>query len=152
MLQHNSTIIYGPLDEIFITAADLPKWPEFLSHYRANTYISKMSWGGIIKMCCVRTPPGLTMTWISRFEVDPDRRELRFEHLKSTFNATRGMKVVWTFTNVENNGIKVEISHELNLKWPIIGGFVAQYIVGSLFINHIATKTLAGLKRKIEAQ
>ena len=48
-------------------------------------------------------------------------------------------------------GVRVEITHDLDLRWPLIGGFVAKYIVGLFFIHHIATKTLAGLKRKVES-
>ena len=47
-------------------------------------------------------------------------------------------------------GIRVEITHDLELHWPVIGGFVGKYIVGLFFIHHIATLTLAGLKRKVE--
>jgi hypothetical protein len=33
----------------------------------------------------------------------------------------------------------------------VIGGFVGKYMVGIFFIHHIATQTLAGLKRKVES-
>jgi ribosome-associated toxin RatA of RatAB toxin-antitoxin module len=150
MHQTNTIIINGSMDDIFISAADVVSWPEFLAHYRENEYISKMSWGGIIRMHCVRS--GINVRWIARFEVDPDRRELRFEHYKSILNMTRGMKVVWTFTELETNKIKVEISHDLKLRWPIIGGLVAKFVVGDFFINYIATRTLRGLKEKIETK
>ena len=61
------------------------------------------------------------------------------------------MIVVWHFTETRGEGVRVEITHDLELHWPLIGGFVGKYIVGLFFIHHIATRTLAGLKRKVES-
>jgi hypothetical protein len=149
MKKSNAVVINAPLVDIFSVASDLTRWPEYLSHYRYNKFLSPMPWGGVVKMSAVRT--GIPTTWISLYRIDTDRRELQFEHLKSTLNATRGMWVVWTFEELPE-GVRVEITHELSLKWPIIGGFVSDVIVGWFFIHYIATKTLAGLKRKMEAQ
>ena len=106
-----------------------------------------MPWGGIVKMSAVRT--FIPTTWISEYRIDTQKCQLYFKHLKSAFNATRGMEVVWHFTETPE-GVRVEITHDLDLHWPLIGGFVGKYIVGLFFINHIATRTLAGLKRKVE--
>ena len=144
----NVIVIQAPLERIFTTAADLPRWPDFLSHYRYNKYLSKMPWGGIVKMSAVRTI--IPTTWISEYRIDAQKPELYFKHLKSAFNATKGMIVIWHFTPTPE-GIRVEISHDLELRWPLIGGFVSKYIVGLFFIHHIATLTLAGLKRKVES-
>lgn len=129
-------------------ASDLPRWPEFLPHYRYNRFLSPMPWGGIVKMSAVRT--FIPTTWISVYRIDTERRQLHFEHLRSTLNATRGMIVVWHFTETPE-GVEVEITHDLDLHWPLIGGFVGRYIVGLFFIHHIASRTLAGLKRKVES-
>jgi hypothetical protein len=59
------------------------------------------------------------------------------------------MIVIWNFTETPE-GVIVEISHELDLRWPLIGGLVSKYVVGLFFVHHIATLTLAGLKRKVE--
>jgi ribosome-associated toxin RatA of RatAB toxin-antitoxin module len=147
MIKCNSILIRAPLQNIFAAASDLAKWPEFLPHYRYNRFISKMPWGGIVRMAAVRT--GIPTSWISVYRIDPETRQLQFEHLKSALNATRGMKVIWSFQELQNE-VKVEITHELDLKWPLIGGFVAEWIVGWFFIHHIASKTLAGLKKKME--
>ncbi len=148
MHQANSILIHGTVDDIFITAADLPKWPEFLSHYVANDYISKMPWGGIVRMSCKRT--GIPVKWISRFEIDSENRQLHFEHLGSFLGASKGMRVTWCFTANPDKTVKVEIFHDLKVPWPIIGGFVGQVVVGWFLVNYIASKTLAGLKKKIE--
>jgi hypothetical protein len=143
----NEIIIRAPLERIFVTAADLARWPDFLSHYRYNRFLSPMPWGGIVKMSAVRSI--IPTTWISEYRIEPEKPRLYFKHLRSAFNATRGMEVEWHFTRVPE-GVKVEIVHDLELHWPLIGGFVSKYIVGLFFIHHIATRTLAGLKRKVE--
>jgi hypothetical protein len=143
----NTVTIRAPLPEIFAAASDLARWPDFLPHYRYNRMISPMPWGGIVKMSAVRS--GIPTTWISIYRVDTEHCQLHFEHLRSTLNATRGMIVVWNFTETAD-GVVVEIYHELDLRWPVIGGLVSNYIVGRFFIHHIATLTLAGLRRKVE--
>lgn len=143
----NAITIKAPLPAIFATASDLARWPDFLSHYRYNRFLSPMPWGGIVKMSAVRS--GIPTTWVSVYRVDAEHCQLHFEHLRSTLNATRGMIVIWNFTETPE-GVLVEISHELDLRWPVIGGLVSKYIVGRFFIHHIATLTLAGLKRKVE--
>jgi len=143
----NTITIRAPLPAIFAAASDLARWPDFLPHYRYNRFLSAMPWGGIVKMSAVRS--GIPTTWISIYRVDTEHCRLHFEHLRSTLNATRGMIVVWTFAETPE-GVRVEISHELDLRWPLIGGLVSKYVVGLFFIHHIATLTLAGLKRKVE--
>jgi len=148
MRTSNVITIKAPTETIFAVASDLPRWPDFLSHYRYNRFLSPMPWGGIVKMSAVRT--FIPTTWVSVYRIDTEKRELHFEHLRSAFNATKGMIVVWTFTETPE-GVRVEITHDLELRWPLIGGFVGKYIVGLFFIHHIATQTLAGLKRKVES-
>jgi hypothetical protein len=143
----NTITIRAPLPAIFATASDLARWPDFLPHYRYNRFLSPMPWGGIVKMSAVRS--GIPTTWVSIYRVDTEHCQLHFEHLRATLNATRGMIVIWNFTET-SEGVVVEISHELDLRWPLIGGLVSKYIVGRFFIHYIATLTLAGLKRKVE--
>lgn len=147
MRTSNVITIKAPLHAIYATASDLVHWPDFLPHYRYNKFLSKMPWGGIVKMSAVRTI--IPTTWISEYRIDTENCQLYFKHLKSALNATRGMEVVWTFQETPE-GVRVEITHDLELHWPLIGGFVGKYIVGLFFIHHIATRTLAGLKRKVE--
>ena len=144
----NTITIRAPLATIFAAASDLARWPDFLPHYRYNRFLSAMPWGGIVKMSAVRS--GIPTTWVSIYRVDTEHCRLHFEHLRSALNATRGMIVIWTFAETPE-GVRVEISHELDLRWPLIGGLVSKYVVGLFFIHHIATLTLAGLKRKVES-
>ena len=100
MKQVNSITIKAPLNKIFLAASDLTRWPEFLPHYRYNRFLTHTPSGGTVRMSCVRS--GLVTTWVSEYLIDTKRCQLHFEHLKSTLNASVGMKVVWNFKKKPN--------------------------------------------------
>jgi predicted Kef-type K+ transport protein len=60
------------------------------------------------------------------------------------------MEVAWTFER-SGSGYLVRIDHQLRLPWPVIGGLVADRIIGPHFVGHIAGKTLATIKRIAES-
>ena len=142
--------IRAPLIKIFGVASNLPRWPEFLPHYRYNRFISQTPSGGIVRMSCVSSR--MKVRWISEFRIDPKNRQLHFYHRQSTLNATRGMKVVWEFQELPGGFVHVSIHHRLDLKWLKIVSALAGWYAGRFLIHDIAKKTLAGLKRKVEAQ
>ena len=149
MTKSNEIVVRAPLYDIFSVASDLERWPEWLAHYRYNRFLSKTPDGGIVKMKAVRD--GLPTSWVSIYRIDAENRQMHFEHIRSFMNATRGMKVTWFFTETPE-GINVRIDHIHELRWPLIGGLVNRWIVNGFFIDNIASKTLAGLKRKMEGQ
>jgi hypothetical protein len=59
------------------------------------------------------------------------------------------MWVEWTFTP-QPEGVLVRIEHELRLSWPLIGGVVADHVIGPQFVAHIAGKTLHRIKQIAE--
>jgi ribosome-associated toxin RatA of RatAB toxin-antitoxin module len=142
--------IRAPLFKIFAVASNLPRWPEFLPHYRYNRYILQTPSGGIVRMSCVSSR--ITVKWISDYRIDPENRQLHFRHRKSTLNATRGMKVTWDFEELPDGFVRVRIRHNLEVKWLTIGPALAGWVAGQFIIQDIAGKTLAGLKRKVESQ
>jgi ribosome-associated toxin RatA of RatAB toxin-antitoxin module len=149
MILANEVTIQAPIYETFSVASDLERWPNFLSHYRYNKFLSKMPWGGIVKMACNRS--GINTSWVSVYRIIPEEQQMHFEHVRSFMNATRGMKVVWQFTEVAGGGVHIRITHDHVLNWPVIGGVVNHLLVGRFFVHNIANKTLAGLKRHMES-
>ena len=144
--------IAAPIEAVFAVAADLEKWPTFLPHYRFNRFLSRLPSasgpGGIVKMAATRSwLVAIPLTWISIYRVDPENFQMHFEHLKPT---TRGMIVRWEFTPIAG-GVRVQIIHDFTLPWPLIGGFVADRIIGSFLIDHVAGLTLQGLKKQMES-
>jgi ribosome-associated toxin RatA of RatAB toxin-antitoxin module len=149
-MSKNSIIIHAPLNKVFAAAADLGRWPEFLPHYRYNRFTVQTPSGGTVKMACVHA--GVRLTWLSEYRIDTERHELHFRHLRAVLNATRGMEVIWKFEERPEGGVQVSITHELELHWPVIGSLLGNRILDGFFVRRIAEKTLAGLKRKLEAQ
>ena len=66
------------------------------------------------------------------------------------------MDVAWRFdpgagTN-PGGGVVVTIVHEWRgPAWPLIGRLAARLVIGPVFIHGIASRTLAGIKRCVEA-
>ena len=144
MHKENSIVINAPRARIFEAASDLSQWPRILPHYRWIRYIERFSNRNIVVMAARRG--WIPIQWTSEQIIDPVRCEVRFHHLKAF---TNGMDVVWTFT--ENpEGVIVKIAHDLKPRFPLIGRFIAESIVGSFFIHYIASRTLYYMKLHLE--
>jgi ribosome-associated toxin RatA of RatAB toxin-antitoxin module len=150
MKQTNEITVHAPLGKVFAAASDLARWPEFLPHYRYNRFLSHAPSGGVVKMSWVRS--GLPATAVCEYRIDTQNRLLHFRHLKSTLNATAGLKAAWSFKELPDGSVRVSITHEFHRKWPLLRLPMKDWIVRRYFIHDIAAKTLAGLKRKVEAQ
>jgi hypothetical protein len=59
------------------------------------------------------------------------------------------MDVAWTF-DVEPGAVIVRIDHEFAPPWPIVGGVIANKIIGPHFVASIAGKTLQTIKGIVE--
>ena len=59
------------------------------------------------------------------------------------------MKVVWTFSETDD-GVLVEISHDLRFRFPFLAPIV-DLIIGDFFIHNIANKTLRCMKAYVES-
>lgn len=139
--------IAAPREAIYAVASDLEAWPSFLGHYRFNRFLAKApapADGGIVRMAAVRS--GLPLAWTSVYRRDPAALQMHFEHLKPL---TRGMVVRWDFLPVPG-GTRVEIVHDFVLRWPLVGKFLAEKVIGALLVDHVAGLTLRGLKRRME--
>ncbi len=139
----NSIIIRAPKERIFATAADLSRWPEILPHYRYIRYLERGNDRHIVKMACHRS--GIPISWTSEEIIDREKMEVRFRHLKAF---TKGMEVVWTFTDTPE-GVRVEIMHELAFRIPWLAP-LAEPVIGDFFISHVASQTLKHMKIHLE--
>jgi len=144
MTTTNSIIMRAPIDRVFETAADLSRWPEFLPHYRWVTFLEKSSSRNVVRMSARRG--WLPISWTSEQVVDRDKRQVRFHHLKSF---TRGMRVIWTF-EPKGDSVEVRIRHDMEPNLPLVGGFVANRIIGRFFVHSIANQTLKHMKLHVE--
>ena len=140
----NSIIIRAPLEKIFETAADLSLWPKILPHYRWVRYLEKSPTRNVVQMAARRK--WIPVQWTSVQEIDRSKKEVRFHHLKAF---TKGMRVVWTFTQT-GDGVLVRIQHDLEPTIPLIGNFVAEQVIGKFFVSYVANQTLIHMKRYLE--
>jgi ribosome-associated toxin RatA of RatAB toxin-antitoxin module len=128
---------------IFETAANLEFWPKILPHYRYIHYLERADDRNLVVMAAVRS--GIPISWTSEQVIDRKNVEVHFHHLKAW---TKGMYVVWTFQET-SAGVLVEIRHDLKFRNRMLAP-IAEPIIGSFFIHHIAGQTLHCMKAHLE--
>ena len=144
------THIHAPLERVFQAAADVERWPALLPHYRWVRMLEHRSEGGLVEMAAWRPfgPVGYPTWWVSEMRVDRATPAVHYRHVRGI---TTGMDVVWRFVP-GNDGIDVSIVHQWSgPDWPLISRPAAELVIGPVFIHGIASRTLAGIKRHVEA-
>jgi ribosome-associated toxin RatA of RatAB toxin-antitoxin module len=137
--------IAAPLARVFDLARDVESWPKMLSSYRWIRVLERspdrlvFSMGGWVR--------GWPARWTAIQETQREDGRIRFVH---TAGITRGMEVEWRFAD-DGGIVEVELEHRLTMGWPLIGRFVGDMIVGPIFIDHIARRTLRAVKAAAEA-
>jgi uncharacterized membrane protein len=140
----------APIARVLEAATDVERWPELLSHYRWVRLLERRPEGGIVEMAAWRPfgPLGYPTWWVSEMRVDRSAPAVHYRHVRGI---TAGMDVVWRFVS-DGHGTEVTIIHQWpGPRWPLIGPAAATLVIGPVFIHGIASRTLAGLKRHVEA-
>jgi ribosome-associated toxin RatA of RatAB toxin-antitoxin module len=138
--------ISGDIAQIFAMASAVEAWPQLLPHYRWVKVLADGATERLVEMAAHRD--GFPVRWTARQCLDPARHQIHFTHVRGI---SRGMEVTW-FLEEDGALVHVRIVHDLTLHWPLIGSFVASYIIGELFVSNIATKTLRTIKQHIEGR
>lgn len=146
MHTQNEIMIHSDPMTIYQLAAQVEYWPDILPHYRWVTVLGGDSEHRLVEMAAKRD--FFPVRWTAEQGLYPDVPRITFRHVKGV---TTGMEVEWRFTQLAE-GTKVEILHDLELGWPVIGGFAAQRVIGPLFVANIAGKTLRHIKALAEAK
>ena len=147
-------LVQAPVQSIFELAAEVERWPAYLSHYRYVRFVDGENDGIRVVEMSANRPFGLIdwpTWWTSRMSVADPRTSsqpaVRFTHVAGV---TKGMEVEWTFEPARN-GTLVRIVHVWNgPAWPLIGEVTARYVIAPVFVHGIASRTLAGLARVAE--
>jgi ribosome-associated toxin RatA of RatAB toxin-antitoxin module len=137
-------LMHAPYERVFDLAAEVERWPELLPHYRYVRRLPDLP-ERQFEMGALRGP--IPVRWRAIQRPLPEERRIEFVH---TGGVTRGMEVAWRFEE-RDGGLDVSIEHELDLEWPIIGGFAADHVIGPQFIEAIAGQTLRRVKELAEA-
>ena len=146
----DQTRMRAPISRVLEAATDVERWPELLSHYRWVRLLERRPEGGIVEMAAWRPfgPLGYPTWWVSEMRVDRSAPAVHYRHVRGI---TAGMDVVWRFVS-DGHGTEVTIIHQWpGPRWPLIGPAAATLVIGPVFIHGIASRTLAGLKRHVEA-
>ena len=150
MLTIDRININAPIEQVMRIASDVERWPDFLGHYRWVKILERNASGGVVEMAAWRHfgPVGYPTWWVSEMEVLPERHAVRYRHVKGI---TRGMDVRWELQH-QNSLVQITITHKWpGPDWPVIGAVAANWVIGPIFIHNIASKTLAGVKRRAES-
>jgi ribosome-associated toxin RatA of RatAB toxin-antitoxin module len=131
---------------IFQLAADIQDWPSILPHYRYMRILEQSEKHKIADFGASRD--GIPVSWRARQELFPDTYRITFDHIRGV---KKGMWVEWRLEK-HTRGVHVAISHELSYPVPLLGPLFAKHIVGRLFVENIAGKTLRCIKAKVEAE
>lgn len=146
----NEIEISGEADRIcpriFQLAADIQDWPALLPHYRYMRITEQTDRRKTADFGATRD--GFPVKWRAVQEVFPEANRITFTHIGGV---TKGMWVEWRLEK-RPNGVHVTIEHALDYPVPLLGPLFARYIVGKLFVENIAGKTLRCIKAKVEAE
>lgn len=135
---------------VFAAAKDVERWPAILPHYRWVRTLERHADRTVVEMSANRPfgPLNWPTWWVSDMWVDEARQEVRYRHIRGI---TRGMDVVWRVVP-EGEGTHVTIIHEWDgPPWPLIRWIAANWVIGPVFVHGIASRTLAGIRRSLEA-
>ncbi len=134
----------APPERIFALAADVERWPQLLPHYR---YVRRLpAPDGEREFAMGAWRGRIPVSWRATQRPRPEAGIIEFTH---TGGVTRGMRVAWRLV-AEGDATEVSIEHRLQLGWPVIGRFAAERVIGPLFIDAIAGRTLRRIKQLVE--
>jgi uncharacterized membrane protein len=139
----------APVERVFQAAMDVEQWPAILSHYRWVRMLERRGNGGLVEMAAWRPFGRLRYPtwWVSEMSVDQDAPAVHYRHVRGI---TTGMDVVWTM-EASGNATEVAIVHQWSgPRWSILGPVAASWVIGPVFIQGIASRTLAGIARHVE--
>jgi ribosome-associated toxin RatA of RatAB toxin-antitoxin module len=142
--------VRAPAERVFQAAMDVEQWPVLLSHYRWVRLLGHTGDRTIVEMAAWRTfgPIKYPTWWVSEMWTDPAAGAIHYRHIRGI---TTGMDVVWQVRPMAD-GADVSIIHEWDgPPWPLIGPAAADRVIGPVFIHGIASRTLAGIARHVEA-
>ncbi|HET8571012.1 MAG TPA: SRPBCC family protein [Candidatus Limnocylindria bacterium] len=134
----------APPERIFALAADVERWPLLLPHYR---YVRRLRVRDGERHFAMGARRGrIPVRWRATQRPRPDDGIIEFTH---TGGVTRGMRVAWRLVP-DGGATEVSIEHRLELGWPVIGRFAAERVIGPLFVDAIAGRTLRRIKQLVE--
>jgi ribosome-associated toxin RatA of RatAB toxin-antitoxin module len=147
----NEILIRAEAAEVYGLAAPVERWPDILPHYRWVRILEDDGEGRrVVEMAALRN--FIPVRWRAEQLLFPEVPRIVFRHVGGV---TKGMEVEWVFAPQDDGVVRVSILHDLErglAGWPLVGGVVADRVVGPFFVSNIAGKTLGRIKELAEAR
>ncbi|MDI3339238.1 MAG: SRPBCC family protein [Sphaerobacter sp.] len=145
---HTATevVVQAEAIAVYRLAAAVERWPQILPHYRWVRVLRDDGHARLVEMAARRDV--IPVRWRAVQVCDPTLPRITFQHVGGV---TTGMDVAWLF-EPGPDGLTVRIVHRFDPPWPLIGGLVADHIIGPHFVDYIAGQTLRQIKLLAEAQ
>ncbi|HEU5328704.1 MAG TPA: methyltransferase, partial [Thermomicrobiales bacterium] len=142
-----SVDVYGDIERLWQFASDVPRWAEFLPHYRYIRVVAEHDGQRTVTMAARRGV--VPIAWTSTLALDPAERRIIFEHIGGK---ARGMLVEWRI--VQHEGfVRATIWHDLRLlQIPFVASRFGRYILADQFIEPVAGRTLGRMKALVEGR
>ena len=148
--------VRAPVAACFRAGADVERWPEWLPHYRWVRFQRRDGFAtGRVEMAARRDfgPLPYPVWWVSEMHVDEARPAVIYRHVNGI---TTGMDVEWTFQDRGDGTTRVRIVHawDTGPRWPLpapVRRAIGSAVIGPVFIHHVASRTLAGIRRAAES-
>lgn len=136
--------IDAPAQLIYRLASDTARWPDLLPHYRFVRVLEQHGDERTVEMGARRG--AIPVRWTALQRNDPDTPAIYFKHVSGW---TKDMEVAWRFTE-DSGGTLVTIEHELDFRFFFARRWIEKYVVGRYFIDGVAGRTLACMKKVAE--
>jgi uncharacterized membrane protein len=151
VLQTENVIeISAPADLVYDLAANVENWPHILTHYRYVTMLQDPGAGADdgtrVEMSALRS--GIPVRWGAWQALHPAERRITYHHVAGF---TKGMDVEWRIEQRADGTTHVTILHALTSASAWLRSRIAEYVMGHIFVEHIADETLRGIKRQAES-
>lgn len=138
--------VRAPAAAVFALGVEIEAWPALDPAYRWCRILDRGGNRTVFEMA--GNIRGWPARWTARQDLFPDDRRIVFTHVRGL---TTGMQVAWDIRD-GGAGSTLRITHDFTLRWPLIGTPASQWIVGPIFIDWIARRTLSAVKRAAESR
>ena len=147
MMTSNQIQIRADIDDVYRAAADVLEWPRLLPHYRWVRVVEGDASNPrcVVEMAASRN--GFPCSWQAERILLPEEYRIHYRHTRSTW--TKGMDVWWILRRLDAGLVEAKITHEMPPSDCVTEWF-RRWVVGKLFVENIADKTLMGLKMHLE--
>ncbi|HEX2949099.1 MAG TPA: SRPBCC family protein [Armatimonadota bacterium] len=138
-------IMKADADHVYHIAANVEQWPEYFPLYRWVEVQERSPTGAIVEIAARRG--WIPVKWTAVQLCDEENREVFFRHIEG---ATRGMAVIWRIIPTDD-GVCLEVIHELTMQRRIIGSPIGRFLIGWGFVKNITRRTLQQMKSVAES-